>query len=134
LQGHHIRGGADLLRTLTRTTRSGLENLEAASGRSWSDSFSDWSVASFTDGLDPPPMGRLQYPDFDLRHTIGRGANPVVPQSLGEEFERNGTRLSASSEYFLLTSARHVAFRLADRSGGPPPPEARFILRVVRVQ
>lgn len=134
LQGHHPRGGAELLRSLTRTTRAGLENVEATTGRSWSDSFSDWSVATFTDGLDHLPMDRLQYPDFDVRAELGGGAYPLVPESLGEDFDRTGTRLTASSQYFLLTSARPVAVRLADRSGGPPPPEARFILRVVRVQ
>jgi hypothetical protein len=134
LQGQHPRGGTDLLRALTRTTRAGLENIEAATGRSWSDSFSDWSVATFTDGLDPPPADRLHYPDFDLRAALGGGAYPLVPESLGEDFDRTGTRLTASSEYFLLTSARPVAVRLADRSGGSPAPEARFILRVVRVQ
>jgi hypothetical protein len=134
LQGHHPGGAAELLRALTRTTRTGLENVEAAAGRSWSDSFSDWSVASYADGLTPV-VGGLHYPDFDIREALGReGVYPLAPRSLEDDFDQRGARLSASSEYFLLNAGTAVALRLADSSGGPPPEEARLILRVVRVQ
>jgi hypothetical protein len=135
LQGHQRGGAADLLRALTRTTRTGIENVEASTGLPWSTAFSDWSVATFMDGLLQQSSGALQYPDFDLRTALveAGGAYPLSPSMLPEEFERTGSRLSASSEYFLLPAFNPVAIRLADRSGGAPPPEARFILRVVRV-
>jgi hypothetical protein len=134
LQGHHPSGGADLLRGLTRTTRAGLENLEAVTERSWLESFSDWSVATYTDG-SLRPSGTLHYPDFDVRTLVSEGGPyPLSPTPLGAEFAQTGTRLAASSAYFVIASEIPVAVRLADPSGRGPAPGARFILRVVRLQ
>src|SRR5690606_42025356 len=43
-------GGADVLRTLTQTTLSGVNNVTAVTGRSWSSLLADWSVALWADG------------------------------------------------------------------------------------
>jgi hypothetical protein len=134
LQGLHPSGGTDLLRSLTRTTRTGLENLEAVTQRSWLESFSDWSVATYMDS-SPRPFGTLHYPDFDLRTLVSEGAPyPLSPTPVGVEFDQTGTRLAASSAYYVFASDWPAAVRLADPVGGAPAPAARFILRVVRLQ
>jgi hypothetical protein len=136
LQGHH--GGMDMLRSLAWSTRTGIENIEAVTGRSWPDLYSDWSVATFTDGLSGFATGRLQYPDVQLRRLLVTSDRryPLTPTPLPGEAALVGARLSGSSEYYLLdaTKGGSVSVRLASASGGTPAAEARFILRVVRIQ
>jgi hypothetical protein len=135
LQGHH--GGTQLLRALTWSTRTGLENVEAATSRPWAELFSDWGVATFTDGLIGFASGRLQYPDVQLRQLLSfdQAPYPLAPRTLAGEGAVEGVRLSGSAEYYLLDArgSGTVALQLAGPLGGVPAPEARLILRVVRI-
>jgi hypothetical protein len=136
LEAQH--GGTDLLRALTLSTRSGQENVEAATSRAWIDVFSDWSVAVFTDGLAGFDSGRLHYPDVELRALLSSQQSPfpLAPRPLPEEPTLAGERLGGSAEYYLLDSrgAGSVALQLTGRSGETPSGEARLILRVVRIE
>jgi hypothetical protein len=135
LQGQH--GGTELLRALTGTTRTGVENVEAVTSRSWADLLSDWSVANFTDGLPGFSSGRLQYPDVQLRQLLSSAQSPypLAPRALRGDVALEGVRLSGSAEYYLLEAfgSGAVALQLTGALGTAPATEARFILRVVRI-
>jgi hypothetical protein len=136
LQAQH--GGTELLRALTWSTRTGQENVEAATSRAWMDVFSDWSVALFTDGLAGFGGGRLHYPDVELRALLASEQSPfpLAPRALSGEIALTGERITGSTEYYLWDArgAAVVALQLAGVSGGTPAPEARLILRVVRIE
>jgi hypothetical protein len=135
LQGQH--GGSALLRALTWSTRTGQENVEAATARPWAELFSDWAVASFTDGLSGFGSGRLQYPDLELRPLLSSAQSPfpLTPLGLLDDVLVEGERLSGSTGYYLFDArgAAAVALQLAGARGAAPHPEARLILRVVRI-
>jgi hypothetical protein len=63
LAGHY--GGGTLLRTLSRSTLSGIENVSAATGQPWSGLLADWAVALWAD--DAPEFSGLQ---INTRHTL----------------------------------------------------------------
>jgi hypothetical protein len=136
LQAQH--GGTELLRALTWSTRTGQENVEAATARAWMDVFSDWSVAVFTDGLMGFGGGRLHYPDLELRALLSSEQSPfpLVPRVWSGEMVLTGERIAGSTEYYVWDArgAAMVALQLAGVSGGTPAPEARLILRVVRIE
>jgi hypothetical protein len=136
LAGHH--GGTTLLRALTWSSRTGQENVEAATSRAWADLISDWSVATFTDGLAGFGSGRLHYPDVDLRPLLSSAQSPfpLTPHPLQGDALLGGVRLAGSAEYYLVDarSAGSVALQLTGSGGSSPSPEARLILRVVRIE
>jgi hypothetical protein len=136
LQAQH--GGTELLRALTWSTRTGQENVEAATSRVWPEVFSDWTVAVFTDGLAGFGGGRLHYPEVDLRALLSSEQSPfpLAPRALVGEPTVRGERLAGSTEYYLMDArgAGMVALQLAGPAGGTPAAEARLILRVVRIE
>jgi len=94
--------GTGLLGRLTRTTRTGVANVEAETGRPWGDLLVDWWSATYLDGL-VPATGRLQYPSVDLRAFLGDNPFPLSPiavSSLGVSDE--GSLWSSSVRYYLL--------------------------------
>lgn len=116
LAGHF--GGTDLLRRLTQTTLSGVNNVTAVTGRSWDSLLADWSVALWADGapelqgvtLDP----RFTYADIDLREEYARynAAFPLSPVPLlMQDFIARDTLPAGSMDYLLLRAP-----------GAAPPP------------
>ncbi|MFO7262369.1 MAG: IPT/TIG domain-containing protein [bacterium] len=140
VSGHY--GGADLLRTLTQTTRSGVDNVTAATGRSWSSLLADWSVALWAHSA-PELQGvtlepRFTYANVDLRQEFQRfGASyPLEPVPLlMQDFVASDTLPAASMDYLLLVapgSAPPLNLNFAGKRGAPfsePGPQLT-ILRV----
>ena len=129
------RFGEDIVGSLTRTTRTGVSNVEARSGTQWPALLSDWWAATWLDGPGTE-SGPLVYPTIDLRDFLG-DPFPLVPEDPGpDDFQRNGSLPSSAVEYFLLTPAAggSMTVRLAGRGGGESAPQAGLQLRIVRVQ
>ncbi len=116
ISGHF--GGADVLRTLTQTTLSGVNNVTAVTGRSWSSLLADWSVALWADGA-PELQGvtlepRFTFTNIDLREEFARfgAAYPLGPTPvLMQDFVARDTLPAASMDYLLLIAP-----------GAAPPP------------
>lgn len=110
LTGHF--GGDDLLGRLTRSTRTGIDNVAAETGQNWGQLFSDFSLALWTDGAPElqgvtlPP--RLTFIDYDLRSQMRRflgqsvGGSPVPLSQSFQDFLLSGSLPSVSQRYVLL--------------------------------
>jgi hypothetical protein len=129
-------GGAEVLRRLTQSTRTGTANVEAAMGASWSDIFSDWAAALYLDGTGPRPYP-FEYPSVDLRALLrAASAYPLAPEVVGsQDFSRTGLLWSSSASHYIVVppASGSVALRLGGEDGGNAPPDAAIRLRIVRM-
>ncbi|HSM60962.1 MAG TPA: hypothetical protein VK849_09205 [Longimicrobiales bacterium] len=130
-------GGDDLLGRLTRTTRTGIANIEATTGRTWLELFSDWAAALYLDDLGSQPYA-FEYPSVDLRALLATstGAYPLAPEVLGfTDFGRTGRLWSASFQQYIVVppSSGRVALRFAGEAGAAAPLAAAVRLRIVRL-
>jgi len=129
------RFGADLPGRLTRTTRTGVANVEVETGTNWADLLSDWWSAVFMDGPGPE-SGALVYPTVDLRQFLG-DPFPLVPDDLGPgDVTRSGALRSSSAGYYIVTpeSGGSMTLRLGGEAGGASAPQAGMRMRIIRVQ
>ncbi len=137
------QAGSDaVLASLTQTTRTGIDNVEAVTGRDWEDLFSDWSAAIAVEGQlsgnsQLPVRAALQFPGIDLVETLSEGVGsfslrPTVI-TVGDFFAE-GRLWSSSGAYFLLGSGEGgLALNLAGPEGGPAPLQASLRLKLVRL-
>ena len=116
ISGHF--GGADVLRTLTQTTLSGVNNVTAVTGRSWSSLLADWSVALWADGA-PELQGvtlepRFTFTNIDLREEFARfgAAYPLGPHPAAHA----GLRRAGHA------AGREHGLPAPDRTRAAPPP------------
>jgi hypothetical protein len=126
--------GPELLGRLTRTTRTGVANVEAQIGRAWPDILADWWAATDLDGSGVE-SGRLAYPTVDLPSYLG-APFPLVPVSLGPaSASEDGTLWSSSAEFYLLApdASGSLTVRLGGEAGGPSSAQSRLRLRIVRI-
>jgi len=126
--------GTDVLGRLTRTTRSGVTNVEAETGLAWADLLADWWAATYLDGPGPE-TGPLTYPTVDLRDYLG-GSFPLVPPALGPGDASPSLSLPSSSVSYYRVSAPvagTVSVRLGGEAGGPSAPQAALRLRLIRI-
>ncbi len=128
------RIGGDILGRLTRTTRTGVTNVEAESGLDWPDLVGDWWSAVYLDqlaaGIDP-----MAYPTVDLRAFL---ANPFPLTTTLIDLaglDRAGTLWSSSAAYFMVMpgQAGTTTIRLGGEAGGPRAAQAVLRVRIVRV-
>ena len=129
------RFGGDLVGRLVRTTRTGVENVEAETGVNWADGLSDWWGAIVLDGPGPE-SGALTYPSTDLGGFL-EDPFPLQPTPLGgADFERSGTLRSASVAYYIVDPAQSgtITLRLGGKGGGSSAPQAGLRMRIIRVQ
>jgi hypothetical protein len=129
------RFGADLAGRLTRTTRTGVANVEAETGTGWAGGLSDWWAAILLDGPGPE-TGTLAYPETDLRGFL-EDPFPLQPTSLGgTDFERSGTLRSSSVAYYIVdpSASGTMTLRLGGEGGGSSAPQAGLRMRIIRVQ
>lgn len=129
------RFGVDLAGRLTRTTRTGVDNVVAETGTDWADGLSDWWAAIVLDGPNPE-SGPLTYPSTDLRGFLG-DPYPLSPIPLGgADFERTGTLRSASVGYYIVDPSESgtMTLRLGGEGGGSSAPQAGLRMRIFRVQ
>jgi hypothetical protein len=129
------RFGDPLVGELTRTTRTGVTNVEAETGTDWAILLSDWWSAVYLDGPDPE-SGPLVYPSFDLRGFLGV-PYPLEPTDLGAgDFERPGSVRSSAVAYYIVNpvAGGSTTLRLGGEGGGASAPQARMRMRIIRVQ
>jgi len=129
------RFGVDLAGRLTRTTRTGVANVEAETGTNWDGGLSDWWAAILLDGPGPE-TGSLTYPTTDLRGFL-RAPFPLEPTPLGgTDFERSGTLRSSSVAYYIVDPSESgtMTLRLGGEGGGSSAPQAGLRMRIIRVQ
>lgn len=126
----------ELLARLTRTTRTGTENVAAVTGHPWKRVLADWGAALYLDGLPIPglPFG---YPTIDLKARLsGPDPFPLTPELLlDEDFTRTGSLWSSSLKHYIGVppSDGGTVLRLGGAAGGNAPAEAGLRLRVLRV-
>lgn len=129
------RFGEAIVEELTRTTRIGVDNVEAETGTQWPTLLSDWWAAIRLDetGLESAPV---EYPTVDLR-TFLLNPFPLAPEELGSGgFVRSGSLPASSVAYFQITpeAGGSTTVRIGGPGGGVIAPQARLELRVIRVQ
>jgi hypothetical protein len=131
------REGLNVLRRLTATTRTGVDNVTAQVGRPWPELLSDWLAALYSDGQGVSSYS-FEYPTVDLRTLlkVTGGAYPLTPEVLGSsDFARTGSLWSSSGGHYIVVppSGGFVAVRLAGADGGNASEDALLRLRVVRL-
>lgn len=107
LMGHY--GDLDLLGRLTRSTRTGVDNITAEVERVWGHIISEWSVAIWVDAdvaLTGDVDSIFTFPNLDLRSALGRfpGGFPLddAPRFGFEDFTSSTTLMGSSKEYLVI--------------------------------
>ncbi len=129
------RYGEGVIGRLTRTTRTGVANVEAETGTIWASLLSDWLAALWLDGT-AAASGDLQYGGLDLRGFLG-GPFPLVPERLGgSDFTRSASMRSSSAKYYIVapTAGSTSTLRVGGAVGGGSVPQAGTRMRIVRVR
>jgi len=129
------RFGADLMGRLTRTTRTGVPNVEAETGTDWADGLSDWWSAVWLDGPGPE-SGDLVFPSVDLRAWLG-DPFPLEADEIGAgDFVRTRSLLSSSAAYYIVTPGvgGSITLRVGGEAGGASLPQAETRMRIIRIQ
>lgn len=130
-------GGTDVLRRLTQTTRTGIDNVTAVMGESWPDLLADWEAALYADDL-VPGSAPYQYPHVSLRDllSVPTTSYPLVPEALGgADFIRTGSLWSSSAHHYIVEppAAGSIILRLGGSGGGNAPETEQLRLRVIRL-
>jgi hypothetical protein len=139
LAGQH---GNTILRTMTQSTNTGVQNVTTATGRTWSSILSDWAVALWADGapeLQGVTLKREQrFLNINLRAVLtSAGQYPLAPTRPGfVDFNVNGTLRASSQRHVLLLGSGTPSMGLAfsGQRGGPFSASARPQLTILRVQ
>jgi hypothetical protein len=129
------RFGADIVGRLTRTTRTGVGNVEAETGTNWPSLLSDWWAASWLDGLGIA-SGVLVFPTVDLRGFLG-DPFPLQPEDVGGgEFTRSLSLRSSSAAYYIVkpVAGESTTLRLGGEGGGSSTAQAEARMRIMRVR
>lgn len=132
-------GQNDLLRTLTGSKRTGVENITSAIGRDWGDIVSDWVGSLYLDGVEVPVRSGLRVLGVNLRSVLARfdGTYPLSPPSVGgASFSISGSLWSSAPDYYILTTPEvgGVALNVSGPNGRPPYPPSGLRILVVRLQ
>jgi hypothetical protein len=129
------RQGPDLLRALISSSRSGIANLESATGSSFASLYRRWSVATFLSGLDADA-------DADQPDDASEPYRTVNLRSPREELDFTGPRFQRMSpdrgheRFHVASTASHYVIVDGARAGGVEievsgPPEADMQVTVV---
>jgi hypothetical protein len=132
-------GEGDLLRALTGSQMTGVENVTSVIGRSWPDIVSDWVGSLFLDGLSVPVRTGLTVQGVNLREDLARsdGTYPLEAESVGwGSFSISGSLWSSAPDYYILTPPVEdgVAVNVSGPNGRPPDSPAGLRILVVRIQ
>lgn len=129
------QNGGDVLRRLTRSTLTGIANVEAQTGTTWEELFSRWATAVFFDeGGDA--AGPFTYPDFDLPGFLRNPLLYSVPTGGQGDFAFTTELRASSMRYIGLRppDGGTLTLTMGGANGGPFASGAGAILRVVRVR
>lgn len=133
-------GGLGILRRLTQTTRTGVDNVRAETGRAWESLFADWSAALYLDDLGLAVEPRFSFPTFGLRAALGQvDGFPLRPYTAGfEDFVRADTLAASGADFVIVRAGSFPLGRLhiavGEGTGGPFPSEARAQVTVIRLR
>lgn len=142
---HYGGPEADFLQTLVQDgSRTGIENLEARTGRDFGDMLGTWTLSIVMDEQDPEDP-ELAHPSWNLRD-IYSGLNQNLPQSFPAEFPLAGWQFNygefdqafevqgGSAAFFSLVgqSQGQQLLELLALDGGDAP--SNLGLAIVRVQ
>ena len=140
LSGHY--GGDGLLRKMTQTTLSSVQNVTTAVGQPWSKLMAEWGVAIYAD--DAPDLfgasvrPEYTFPNLNLRTALGgSGAYPLSPRTVGTtDFVASGTLKASSQRHFLLSVPVGATINLAvtGQRGGPFATNAQPQVAIMRVR
>jgi len=130
-------GGNDILGRLTKTTRTGIDNVTAVMGESWPDLLADWEAAVYADDR-VPGSAPYQYPHLRLRDllSVPGTSYPLVPEALGgADFTRAGSLWSSSARHYIVVppSEGSITLRLGGAGGGNASEAEQLRLRVIRL-
>jgi hypothetical protein len=125
------RHGEGVLDRMIRSDLRGVANLEAATGRSFTALYREWTTALFLSGLDPSadPAPTGQYRSLDPRGTIedwvlaGPRSSRVRPDGPADTWSAAGT----STHYVVVDGSDKGAVHVKVEG----PPEARLQVTVV---
>jgi len=126
--------GPSVLGGLTRTTRTGVANVEAQTGRAWPLLLADWWTAIYMDGPGPE-SGRRVYQTLDLRAFL-ESPFPLIPEGIGPgDASFSGMLWSSSVAYFMVAPepGESMAVRLGGAAGVTSSPQAALRMRILRV-
>jgi hypothetical protein len=141
--------GADVIRRLVETPRTGTDNVTAVTGASFAQLAAQWFLANYVSdlaGFTAAP--RLRYTTWEFRTTYeslfqqlpSRFPEPfpiVPPEFNGGTFSATGTLRAGSGEYFrVVLGPNQNGFTLAldNGSGGPIAANAAARLNVIRIR
>lgn len=132
-------GGNGLLGELTRTTRIGVANVTAATGRSWEELFPDFGAALYLDGLGVATDDALVFAGLDLRQVIEMVETPypLRPSTFdGRDFQITDDLWSSSVDFAIVRppALGVAAVSLLEGNGSVASPTARMRLRLVRLK
>ena len=128
------RFGGNVIGQLTRSTRTGVANVESATGLAWPDVLVDWWSAVYLDGPGPE-SGPLVYPEVDLRAFL-ENPFPLSPVKLeGGDFTVSGSLWSSSAGYYIVNppAGGSTTVRLGGEGGGMSTTPAQMRMRVIRI-
>lgn len=139
LTEHH--GGEGLLRALTRSRRSGIENVAAASERDWRDLVLEWGTAVYDGGepgLADPGLAdpRNRYASFRPRLTLtapGRDY-PLRVQWMEAGEEVAVDLLDGASLHLAVSALGPISIAVGGADGGPPLAGSGISLRILRLE
>ncbi len=128
------RYGVDIAGRLTRSTATGIANVEDRTGTNWAPLLSDWWTATYLDGLGIA-TAPLVYPSIDLRDFLG-DPFPLEPEPVGAgDFVRTVSLRSSAAAYYIVTpgAGGTTTLRLGGEAAGVPSPQASAGMRIVRI-
>jgi hypothetical protein len=141
MAGHY--GGNTLLRTLSRSTEFGVQNVTSATGQSWSTLLSDWAVALYADDapelVGVPLNARHTFNNMNLRQTFSTTPYPLRPTQLGfADALLTGTMAASAQNHLLLDAlalpARPINLTFSGQRGGPFAADAAPQITVLRIR
>jgi hypothetical protein len=147
LLGHNQ---GDFLRQLTRSSATGIANIEAVTRKTWENVLSEWSVALWADNA--PELGstlidnRYTFTNMNLRDALGtsqtqapfNGTYALRPPETGfVDFLSSGIIPPGSQSYMLLKagpSAQPMVVNLTGPRGASLPASSKAQISILRVR
>jgi hypothetical protein len=137
--------GNTILKQLTSSQLSSVDNVTAQAGKSWSSLLSDWSIALWAD--DAPELIGVSmakqhtFPNINLRTTVNLNGNyPLVPTIYSfADFVHRETIQASSQAYIMVqappgTTSKALNLTYAGQFGGAFAVNAAPQMTVLRIQ
>ncbi|HEU5304806.1 MAG TPA: hypothetical protein VFU40_09205, partial [Gemmatimonadales bacterium] len=134
--------GTDLTRKLVRTSLTGVANVAAQTGVSFSTLVPEWQLTNYLDDLPgfSDPASRLRYKTWNFRQIAAANslAFPLVPDSTsGPGYDHTGVLRAGSGKHVRVVQPANFATVDLQLTGGPGqlfPSEVAPRIAVVRIR